>query len=84
MIRCDQYPILEFDSNRDAIINPSEFGTKHGEFISDKLVITFFKDVISTLLDEGKMEIYKVLHGENDVVIYKFRDDDVLLMHGVI
>ena len=84
MIRKSEYPILEFDDNKEALINPSEFGKKHGVFQIDKLVITFFKDAIDKLIEEGAIKPFYTVRGENAVVLYKFVDDDVLLMHGIV
>lgn len=84
MIKRDKYPILEYDTARDAILNPEHFGKVHGNLGSNKLVISFFKDAINRLLFEGKIEIHKILEGENNVTLYRFVDDDVLLMHGAI
>lgn len=84
MIRRNDYPILEFDDTRDSLVNPEEFRKVHGMLGINKLVITFFKDAINKLLEENRINIYKIIHGENDVTLYKFVDDDVLLMHGTI
>lgn len=84
MIRKNDFPILEFDDDKSALITPQMFGEAHGKLGTDKLIISFFKEAINTLLDEGKIEVHKVIKGENDLVLYKFVDDDVLLMHGII
>lgn len=84
MIKKHKYPILEFDDCREALINPSTFKESHEMLDCNKLIISFFKDAINTLLQEKKIEIHKVISGENDLVLYKFVDDDVLLMHGTI
>ena len=47
MIRENEYPILEFDNNRTAKINPTTFSEKF--FETDKLVITFFPEVMDKL-----------------------------------
>ena len=56
----------------------------YGRFDSDKLIISFFKEAIQKMIDEGKLIDYKTIKGENDVKIYKFKDDGVLLIHGLI
>lgn len=84
MLKKDKYPILEFDDDRNGIINPDIFGKHVGMLSTDKLIISFFKDAINTLIEEQKIEVHKVIKGENDVILYKFVDDDVLLMHGTI
>lgn len=84
MIKKEKYPILEFDDNKDAIINPSLLQSKYGVLKINKLIITFFKDAVNMLLEDGQIKEYLVLSGENELVLYKFVDDDVLLMHGII
>lgn len=84
MIRKEKYPILEFDDNKDAIINPNLLQKKYGILPTNKLIITFFKEAINMLLEDGKIEQFLTISGENDLILYKFVDDDVLLMHGMI
>ena len=84
MIRREKYPLLEIDDCRDAIINPETAAKNYGRFVCDKLVISFFKEAIQKMIDEGGLFEYKTIKGENEVIIYKFRDDDVLLMHGLV
>ena len=40
MIKKEKYPILEFDDNRDAIINPNLLQSKYGVLKINKLIIT--------------------------------------------
>ena len=57
MLYRNNYPVLEFDDAPDAKLNPSHFaGTK---FDTDKLVITFFPEVIEKLL--GRQAIREAL-----------------------
>ena len=73
-----QYPILEFDESRDAVINPSNL-IKPIEGC-ERCVITFFRDAIEKLDSEGKLKqiatfynetvnlpIYETYVGENRV-----------------
>ncbi len=84
MIQREKYPILEFDDSKDAIINPCNALELYGRFDCDKLIISFFREAIDEMIKEGKLKEYKIIPGENDVIIYKFTDDDVLLMHGIV
>ncbi len=84
MIKKEKFPILEFDNCNESIINPYLLQEKYGILKINKLIITFFKETIKMLLDEGKIKEYLTLSGENDLVLYKFVDDDVLLMEGII
>ncbi len=81
----DKYPIIEFDTERTAIIEPTNLQEKYGLLPSNKLVITFFKDQITSLIDEGRISEYVRISGENDLVVYKYNDDDdVMIIHGII
>ena len=60
------YPILEFDPDKDSHINPI--------FISDKypglpshLVVCFFKEVISFLLENYEIKLFLTLKGSDDI-----------------
>ncbi len=84
MFPSHSYPILEFDENSPAVITPEGIAAKHGKFPYNKLVISFFKDAIDEMLREGALTHYMTLPGENDIVIYKFTNKDVLLIHGSV
>ena len=79
----NEYPILEFDDNPVAKLNPTNFaGSK---LDTDKLVITFFPEVIRKLLDQEAIFEDLVIPGENPVPIYRFTDDpEVLLTLGQV
>jgi len=56
------YPILEFDCTKEAVIEPHKlFGCLD---IPERCVITFFKDVIDRLKEAGKLKIVKELRSE--------------------
>ena len=76
------FPILEFDDNRKAIIDPILFADK--PFKENKMIITFFPEVIKKLLSENKIFLERTIPGENDINVYKFIDDDILLVLGVV
>lgn len=80
MIRENEYPILEFDNNRTAKINPTTFSEKF--FETDKLVITFFPEVMDKLAAEGRIIIERTIGGENPVLIYRFVDSNILITLG--
>ncbi len=84
MLHRNKYPLLEYDDTKDAVISPKDTTKKYSNFPSGKLVITFFKDVIKNLLSEKIIEEYLTITGENDLVIYKFIDCEIFLMHGII
>lgn len=84
MIHQNAYPILEFDDNPDALINPGDRVGESDRLPCERLIISFFGEAIRTLLEEGKIEPCRTLRGENEVTIYRFLSDGTLLMHGMI
>lgn len=78
----NKYPIFEFDENKIAKINPTSFAD--GSFETDRLIITFFPEVIDKLADEGKITHERTISGENPFLIYRFLDDDTLITLGQV
>ena len=76
------YPILEFDRDPNAKINPEMMA--EGQFSTDKLVITFFPEVMEQLKAEGKIRLEQTISGENPILVYRFTDADVLILLGAI
>ena len=78
-----EYPVLEFDDNPVAKLNPSNFAGE--KFNTDKMIITFFPEVIQKLLDREMILEERVIPGENPVPIYRFTQyPDVLLTLGQV
>lgn len=75
-------PLLEFDDSETAVLNPSAFVDR--PFATDKLVVTFFPEVVERLVAEGSVVPERVIGGENPISIYQFPDGDVLLTLGQI
>lgn len=82
MYRTHEYPIMEFDDNKDAKLTPFHFAGNG--FSVNKLVITFFPEVIETLKEEGKIVLERVIGGENPIEMYQFVDTDILITLGAI
>lgn len=80
MITESKYPIFEFDDNKTAKINPTALADQ--SFETDKLIITFFPEVIEKLVDEGKIMPERTIAGENPVLLYRFSDEDILITLG--
>ena len=78
----NDYPILEFDDNRDAKINPTIWVDK--KFECNKMVITFFPEVVDKLIADGKIVLEKTIGGENVVLVYRFVDTDILITLGAV
>ncbi|WP_136605651.1 hypothetical protein [Paenibacillus dokdonensis] len=65
-----EFPILEFDESRVAIIEATNFIKPKEEF--EYCVITFFRDVIEKMQTEGKLKEVACLHCETvDLPIYE-------------
>ncbi|MCR4762475.1 MAG: nucleoside phosphorylase [Lachnospiraceae bacterium] len=76
-------PVLEYDDAPEAKLNPVHFADQ--KFDTNKLVITFFPEVVQKLLDQGHITEERVIAGENPVPIYRFtKDPDVLLTLGQV
>lgn len=82
MLTKNKYPILEFDDNKIAKLNPSSFVDRH--FETNKLIITFFPEVMDKLITEGRIMLEKNISGENPVLVYRFMDSDILITLGFI
>ncbi len=83
MFHQKEYPVLEFDDNPVARLNPTSFADL--KFDTDKIVITFFPEVVQKLLDQEEIFEDRVIPGENPVPIYRFTNDpEVLLTLGQV
>jgi len=77
------FPILEFDPDKDSHINPKMI-TKKYPGLPKYLVVCFFKEVISFLLKNHEIVLHTTLRGENEVNIYQFKNRDVALVEGKV
>lgn len=82
MIMESKYPILEFDDAKASKVDPVLLADQF--FETDKLVITFFPEVIEKLTDEEEIVLDTTIPGENPVLLYRFIDDDVLITLGQV
>lgn len=82
MIMESKYPILEFDDAKASKVDPVLLADQF--FETDKLVITFFPEVIEKLIDEEEIVLDTTIPGENPVLLYRFIDDDVLITLGQV
>lgn len=78
MIISSSTPVTEFDTNRIAKLEPSRIAGKG--FGTDKMVITFFPEVIERLIAEKTITEHIVIPGENPVPVYRFTDDPEVLI----
>lgn len=82
MIIKNQYPILEFDDSTTAKLNPAAVVDR--KFETDKLIITFFPEVMEKLISEKKIIPERTIGGENPVQIYQFAGSDILITLGQV
>ena len=69
MIVKNQYPICEFDTNRDPIIHPTNFLTKS---LPKKCVITYLRKELEQFVEENQLPIIGYLNSEVvDIPIYE-------------
>ena len=69
MITKKEFPILEFDTEKVAKINPENLFPE--KFSADKMIISFFPEAINKLIEEKQIEVYCHIGGENPFDIYK-------------
>ena len=82
MLTTHEYPIMEFDDNKNAKLNPS---LVTGERLScNKLIITFFPEVIEKLKADGRIVPEVMIRGENSIQMYRFVDADVMIVLGYV
>ncbi len=81
MLQQNSWPVLEYDDSTTAKLNPAHM--IGAGFDTDKMVITFFPEVIEKLLYEGNIQQHSIIHGENPFTVYSFSaKPDVLLTLG--
>jgi len=75
-------PILEFDPDRDAILEPS--GPPTTEPVPDRCVLCFFQEVIDRLVEEEQLNPIGELKSEigpNPIYRYDFNGSKILVVH---
>jgi len=83
MLHKSNWPVMEFDDNPIAKLNPTHFSGDG--FDTDKMVITFFPEVIEKLLFAGHIQKSSIIPGENPLIVYRFTGKpDVLLTLGQV
>jgi len=74
-------PILEFDDDRKAFIEPTMVKANYKP-IHKKVIVSFFKDAIESLLEDKKIVLFQTIKGEMDLEIYHFVDEAITLVPG--
>ena len=83
MLYKNGFPVLEYDDDPSARLDPAHYACEG--FDTDKLVITFFPEVIEDLLRTKQIQKYVSIPGENPLTVYKFAEKpDVLLTLGQV
>lgn len=73
MIVKNQYPICEFDTNKNPIIHPTNFLTEN---LPKKCVITYLRKELEHFVEENKLPIIGHLNSEVfDIPIYEYAND---------
>jgi len=77
-----EYPILEFDQDKTAFIEPR---AKTDVVVPNRLVICFFKEIITSLLENNEIIPIASLPSEMmDIILYKFIDADCCIVQGTL
>ncbi|MFP4287003.1 MAG: nucleoside phosphorylase [Candidatus Izemoplasmataceae bacterium] len=79
----DIVPILEFDEDLEAFIEPSLVLRKYKP-LPEKLIITFFHEAVDNLLKKDEITLYQTIKGENHHDMYLFKNHDVAIVKGSI
>lgn len=83
MLHENVFPVLEFDDSLTAKLNPLHFAGE--KFKTDRMVITFFPEVVDKLARDGQIAEERTIPGENPVQVYHFTDrPSVLLTLGQV
>ncbi len=83
MLSKNDFPVLEFDDSPTAKLNPANF--VYEKFATNKLVITFFPEVVKKLKRDGLIAEERLMPGENPFLVYRFtQQPDVLLTLGQV
>ena len=72
------WPVMEYDDSPSAMLNPSNCVER--PFDTDRMVITFFPEVVEKLKAGGQIVQERIIPGENPVPIYRFARDRGALM----
>ncbi len=83
MLHENDFPVLELDENPMAVLNPENFVQR--KFGTDKMVITFFPEIVDRLAGNGQITEERLIPGENPLMVYRFREQpEVLLTLGQV
>ncbi len=80
----DIFPIMEFDSDRGAILNPDAFKANHTRPVPNVAVLCFFNDVLSGLAERGELTHLLNLNSEigaNPVYTYDQNGRAITVCH---
>ncbi|MFW6030340.1 MAG: hypothetical protein ACOCRO_08815 [Halanaerobiales bacterium] len=81
-----EFPILEYDNTKEAILEPSRVQKKR-EDMPKSCVITFFREVVQELFLKRRLEKIGTIYSETvDIPIYKTTIDEkeVCLVQGYL
>lgn len=85
VIKENNYPILEFDEDKNALIEPSKIIEKRD--VPEECIIAFFGDVINKKKEEGKLKQISSICLESIIIpvyITKYEDKEVGIVLGFL
>lgn len=77
------YPILEFDESREALIEPGKI-IKPLEHMPERVVFCFFQEAIQSLCADDEKQIIKHLRseiGDNPIYLHEYEGQSVAIIH---
>jgi uridine phosphorylase len=75
-------PLLEFDDDRDAIINPSQVRTRNPNGVPERAVLCFYAEIIDALPDEAvRVGTLAAAHGRHPIWKVERHGVDIAVVH---
>ena len=75
-------PILEFDPNREAILNPDR--SRRVDALPKRAILCFFREVLLDLVEQGKLvQVSKLISemGDNPIYVMEYEGQQISVMH---
>jgi len=82
MLMENKYPVLEFDGTKTAKLEPAAYAKQ--KLSANKLVITYFPEVMEKLIAEEIILPEARIRGENPIMLYWFSGSDTLILLGPV
>ncbi|MBR4223482.1 MAG: nucleoside phosphorylase [Oscillospiraceae bacterium] len=83
MLTVQDMPVLEYDDSPTSRFDPMQMGLP--QFDTDKMILTFFREVLGKLKERGEIYEDSVIEGEDPIIVYRFKEHrDVLITAGQV